>query len=75
MSPTCQSLIVFCLPNLIASLKSGNPPLNLSNTIGEINNHLKYFYKNNISNETCQFYCGKNSMLAKKDANLDYDIT
>lgn len=67
--------IGFCLPNLIASLKSGNPPLNLSNTIGEINNYLKYFYKNNINNETCQFYCGKNSMLAKKDANLDYDIT
>lgn len=67
--------IGFCLPNLIASLKSGNPPFNLSNTIEEINHYLKYFYKNNINNETCQFYCGKNSMLAKKEADLDYDIT
>lgn len=69
--------IGFCLPNLVANLKTGNPPLNITNTVEEINSYLKNFYKHDTitKNDTCQFYCGKLSALAKKEANLDYDIT
>ena len=79
-------VIGFCLPNLIDNLKSDNlitpiplilPTLNITYSIEAINTGIKEFHSYNkpASNKTCLFYCGKKSMLAKKAANLDYDIT
>lgn len=69
--------IGFCLPNLISNLKSEHQTINITNSTETINSFIKEFYKSDtiLKNETCQFYCGKKSVLAKKEANLNYDIT
>ena len=48
---------------------------NITNSIESINKYLDAFYASANVNYICQFYCGKNAIEAKTNANLDYKIT